>query len=78
MVKLFARKVKYAIDPTQEFIALGLVNVSNSFLGAYPISSSMSRCAVNYEANCATQISGLIGKYFILIKRTKKTYFYTV
>ena len=26
MVKLFARKVKYKMDPTQEFIALGLVN----------------------------------------------------
>ena len=66
MVKAFARKDNYTIDPTQEFVALGAANMANGFVGGIPISSSMARCAVNYQANCATQISGLIGKIGVL------------
>ncbi|XP_065321453.1 sodium-independent sulfate anion transporter-like isoform X2 [Gordionus sp. m RMFG-2023] len=46
IAKSFARKHKYTIDPTQEFVALGISNVMSSFVSSYPITASFSR--LNY------------------------------
>ena len=61
--KTFSQKNGYVIDPTQEFVALGMTNFVNSFVGAFPISGGMSRTAVNYQANAATLMSGIISKF---------------
>ena len=53
---------RYTVDPTQEFIALGISNIGNSFFQSFPVSAGMSRSSVNYSANVATQISGWFGK----------------
>ena len=71
LAKAFARQESYTIDATQEFVALGAVNVANSFMGAFPVSSAMSRSAVNHQANCATQLSGVLGKRFKMSKFSK-------
>jgi len=54
---------RYTVDPTQEFIALGISNIGNSFFQSFPVSAGMSRSSVNYSANIATQISGWFGKF---------------
>jgi len=68
LAKAFARQESYTIDPTQEFVALGSANLVNSFFGSFPIASAMSRSAVNHQANCATQMSGVLGKTFSRMK----------
>jgi len=65
LAKTFARKDGYLIDATQEFVALGAANTANSFIGGFPISAGMSRSTVNYQADGATQLSGIIGTFFI-------------
>ncbi|CAJ0582207.1 unnamed protein product, partial [Mesorhabditis spiculigera] len=46
MGKLFAKKHKYTIDSTQEFIATGLMSTLSSFFPVYPVGASLSRSAV--------------------------------
>jgi len=57
--KSFAKK--YQIDATQEMVALGASNLANSFVyGVFPVTAGMSRSAVNYQANAATQLSAWV------------------
>ncbi|CAJ0950412.1 unnamed protein product, partial [Mesorhabditis belari] len=46
MGKLFAKKHKYTIDSTQEFIATGLMHTFASLFPVYPVGASLSRSAV--------------------------------
>ena len=56
------------VDSTQEMIALGITNISNSFVfGAFPVTAAMSRSAVNYQANAATQLSAWVTAILIVI-----------
>ena len=56
------------VDSTQEMIALGVTNISNSFVfGAFPVTAAMSRSAVNYQANAATQLSAWVTAILIVI-----------
>lgn len=66
--KSFAKKKGYQIDPTQEMVALGFSNIGNSFsYGAYPVTAGMSRSAVNFQANAATQLSAWVTAGVILL-----------
>ena len=48
--KNFAKKNHYQVDSTQEMIALGLTNISNSFVfGAFPVTAAMSRSGFVFE-----------------------------
>ena len=59
--KSFAKKDQYQIDATQEMVALGASNLANSFVyGVFPVTAGMSRSAVNYQANAATQLSAWV------------------
>ena len=59
--KSFAKKDQYQIDSTQEMVALGASNLMNSFVyGVFPVTAGMSRSAVNYQANAATQLSAWV------------------
>ncbi|SHJ70164.1 sulfate permease, SulP family [Arenibacter nanhaiticus] len=48
------------IDPNQELVALGTSNMVGSFFQAYPVTSSFSRSAINYEAGAKTTIASII------------------
>ena len=49
-------------------VALGFSNVINSMVfGVFPVSAGMSRSAVNYQANAATQLSAWVTAGVILI-----------
>ncbi|NQU36668.1 MAG: sulfate permease [Actinobacteria bacterium] len=52
----FAKRENQPIDPNQEFLALGVANVSTSFLQGFPVSSSASRTAVGVAAGIHTQL----------------------
>lgn len=48
-----------SVDATQELIALGLANIGNSFVRAFPGSGSLSRSAVNNASGVRTPLGGI-------------------
>lgn len=47
------------IDATQEFIAMGLCNIANSFVQSFPGTGALSRSAVNNSSGVRTTMGGL-------------------
>lgn len=50
----FAAKQRQRISPNQEAIALGIANISASCSSAFPVSASLSRSAVSFNAGAKT------------------------
>lgn len=48
-----------AVDATQELIAIGLSNIGNSFVQAFPSTGSLSRSAVNNASGVRTPLGGV-------------------
>lgn len=55
------------VDGTQELLALGLSNVFGSFISSMPMTSGMSRTALNYASGVQTPLSGLYTGGLLLI-----------
>ncbi|KJZ77866.1 hypothetical protein HIM_02503 [Hirsutella minnesotensis 3608] len=64
--KSFGRVNNYAIDPSQEMVAIGVTNMLGPFLGAYPSTGSFSRTAVNSKAGVRTPAGGLVSGLVVL------------
>ncbi|MFT3781372.1 MAG: SulP family inorganic anion transporter [Nibricoccus sp.] len=64
--KTLAAKSGQRIDPNQELIALGVANLSNSFYGAMPGSSSFARSGANLQSGARTQVSSLLSSGIVL------------
>lgn len=47
------------VDATQEFIAVGICNIANSFVQSFPCTGSLSRSAVNNSSGVKTPLGGL-------------------
>jgi sulfate permease, SulP family len=54
---MFADKHGYAIDPSQEMVALGLANIGSGFIGGLAGGGSLSRTAVNDRAGAWSEVS---------------------
>jgi SulP family sulfate permease len=54
----FAAKRRQRISPNQEAIGLGFANLASGASGAFPISASMSRSAVSFNAGAQTPAAG--------------------
>ncbi len=50
----FAAQQRQRINPNKEAIALAMSNLSSGFSGAFPVSASLSRSAVNFKAGAKT------------------------
>jgi MFS superfamily sulfate permease-like transporter len=50
----------YEINPSQEFIALGMANLVGSAFHAYPVAGSLSRSAINAESGARTILSAIV------------------
>jgi len=59
VAKAFASKHGYAIDPSQELVALGLANVAGSFFRSFPTTGGFSRSAVNHQAGAKTGLASV-------------------
>eukprot|EP00814_Leptocylindrus_danicus_P004121 CAMPEP_0116009252 /NCGR_PEP_ID=MMETSP0321-20121206/3328_1 /TAXON_ID=163516 /ORGANISM="Leptocylindrus danicus var. danicus, Strain B650" /LENGTH=502 /DNA_ID=CAMNT_0003478191 /DNA_START=135 /DNA_END=1644 /DNA_ORIENTATION=- len=59
IAKQLASKHKYEIDSSQELIGLGMSNFIGAMFGAYPITGSFSRSAVNHESGAKSGISAI-------------------
>ena len=59
IAKQLASKHKYEIDSSQELIGLGMSNFIGAMFGAYPITGSFSRSAVNNDSGAMSGISAI-------------------
>lgn len=55
------------IDATQEFIAVGLCNIGNSFVQSFPINGPLARGAVNNASGVRTTLAGLYAGGLVII-----------
>jgi SulP family sulfate permease len=55
------------INPNQELIALGASNMVGSFFQAYPVTSSFSRSAINYEAGAKTTVASMVSVIMVAL-----------
>ncbi|RTE52712.1 sulfate permease [Arenibacter aquaticus] len=55
------------ISPNQELVALGLSNMIGSFFQAYPVTSSFSRSAINYEAGAKTTVASMVSVVMVVL-----------
>ncbi|PWY89202.1 sulfate permease [Aspergillus heteromorphus CBS 117.55] len=65
--KSFGRVNNYTINPSQEFIAIGISNLLGPFLGAYPATGSFSRTAIKAKAGVRTPLAGVITAIIVLL-----------
>ncbi len=57
----YAARLKQKVDPNQEMIALGAVNLAAGLFQGFPQSSSASRTPVAEAAGAKTQLTGVVG-----------------
>jgi sulfate transporter 4 len=62
-----AAQHKYSIESSSELIGLGFSNFLGSMAGAYPVTGSFSRSAVNNDTGAQTQVSGIVTATIVLI-----------
>ncbi|KAJ8298147.1 hypothetical protein KUTeg_024678 [Tegillarca granosa] len=67
LAALMAKKHKYKIDASQEFIAYGVGNIFGSFFSCYPFAASVSRSSVQDSAGGKSQIASLFSATLVLI-----------
>lgn len=65
--KSFGRVNNYTIDPSQEFIAIGISNLLGPFLGGYPATGSFSRTAIKSKSGVRTPLAGVITAIVVLL-----------
>jgi MFS superfamily sulfate permease-like transporter len=58
--RAFAARTGEAIDPNQEFLALGVANVAAGLTGGYALSASGSRTAIIDAMRAHSQVAGLV------------------
>jgi sodium-independent sulfate anion transporter 11 len=59
------------VDATQELIAIGICNIGQSFVQAYPVSGALSRGAVLNASGSRTTLAGLYTGILGIIKYLK-------
>jgi sulfate permease, SulP family len=66
-VRTFAQKHGYEIDPNRELTAIGGANVVGGLTGAFPVSSSNSRSAVNDAVGAESQGAVIVAAALVAI-----------
>jgi high affinity sulfate transporter 1 len=65
--RTYAARLRAAVDPNQEMVALGAANLGAAFFQGFPISSSSSRTPVAEAAGSRTQLTGVVGALAIAL-----------
>lgn len=60
VAKQFAAKRQYHISVGQELLALGVCNLGGAFFQSFPVTGSLSRSAVNFQAGSRSPLSSLL------------------
>jgi len=67
IAKQLAAKHKYDLDSSLELIGLGMANFLGAMFGAYPVTGSFSRSAVNNETGAVSGMSGVVTATLVAI-----------
>jgi SulP family sulfate permease len=67
IAKAIAGQTRQRLNINQEFMALGLANVSSAFFSGYPGSGSFTRSAVNFHAGAKSPMSGIISSIAVAL-----------
>jgi len=59
--RIYAARLGQKVDPNQEMVALGAVNVASGLFQGFPLSSSSSRTPVAEAAGAKTQLTSIVG-----------------
>ena len=65
--RAFAAKYRYAIDPDQELIALGVANLASGVFRGFAVDASLSQTATADSAGARSQVSSLLTSGLILL-----------
>lgn len=65
--RTYAAKTGDKVDPSQEMVALGVVNVATGFFQGFAVCSSSSRTPVAEAAGAKTQVTGVVGALTIAL-----------
>jgi high affinity sulfate transporter 1 len=65
--RVYAAKLRTAVDPNQEMVGLGAANLAAGFFQGFPVSSSSSRTPVAEAAGSKTQLTGVVGAIAIAL-----------
>jgi len=65
--RTYAARLGLRIDPNQEMVGLGAVNLATGFLQGFPVSSSASRTPVAVAAGSKSQLTGVVGAISIAL-----------
>nr|XP_018916948.1 PREDICTED: prestin-like isoform X1 [Bemisia tabaci] len=67
MAFIFARKLKYDVDPNQELIASGCSNIFASFFSCIPFAASLSRSVIQQTVGGKTQLASVVSCSFLIL-----------
>ncbi|KAI3384510.1 hypothetical protein SNEBB_011411 [Seison nebaliae] len=67
IVKAFSRYETKLINTNREIFVTGLINCMGSFVGAYPITASFSRSAVQHQSGAKTPLTALLTSLFMIV-----------
>ena len=65
--RMFGAKHEYRLDATQEFLAIGVANLTAGLGSGFPVSGGMSQSLVNETAGARTPLSGLVAALIMLV-----------
>ena len=65
--RAFAAKYRYAIEPDQELVALGVANLASGFFRGFAVDASLSQTATADDAGVRSQASSLLTSGLILL-----------
>jgi sulfate permease, SulP family len=71
--KVYARKNRYNISPSQELCALGLSNIGTAFFGGYVVGGALSRTAVNASSGAKSKLAGVVTATAVILTLTTLT-----
>lgn len=66
VAKVYARRHRYAIDPNQELVGLGMANVASGLFGGLPVTGGFSRTAVADAAGTKTPLASIVAALLII------------
>ncbi|KAK9767853.1 Sulfate permease 2 [Basidiobolus ranarum] len=65
--RTYGRLNNYKTDSSQEFIALGVCNIFNSFFSTFPVTGALSRSAVISQSGVRTPASGIFTSVVVML-----------
>jgi solute carrier family 26 (sodium-independent sulfate anion transporter), member 11 len=67
IAKTFGTRFQYAIDPSQELVAIGLANFFTAFVSGYPIAGSFTKSSLNAQSGVRTPMGCVFTGLFVVL-----------